>query len=86
MNLRPEITFGDDGSVPKIIIFNIPTLEWGPKVGGFSQILYKKIWGDAVLRRTITDASRLTFCIADEYHEQYSSSDSRFVGYGPFQH
>ena len=79
MSLRPEITFGDDGETPNILIFSMSTLEWGARVGGYSGILYKKIWQDAVLRRTITDSSRLTFCIADECHEVYSSSDARFT-------
>ena len=71
-SITPEATF--EGA---IIIIDMPTKEWGV-VGRYAQVLWKRVWQQAVERRPVGADTRPVFLWADESHNFVTSTDQEF--------
>jgi len=72
-NIKPDDSFNG-----KIIVLNLPVNTY-QKAGKVVQIVWKYMWQQAVLRRTIGATSRPVFLWADEAQQLITKSDRSFL-------
>lgn len=72
-NITPEDSFAG-----KIIVVNLPYLEWG-EVGLTAQTIFKYMWQKAVQRRPIDKATMPAFLWVDEAHLFLTEEDNEYL-------